>query len=138
MTSAASAGCHVLLRRRGTQLISRAEEIIEIVGKIGELADDPDHPGTPLDGLRPGRRRWYSTRRCRHGVCAASSRSRVDAGVLAEAVLGPLALLEIAGSPSAGGTMADRAQLERYLRAGRCRACGSGVTRSKLSPVRAH
>lgn len=94
ITSAASAGCHVLLRRQA-QLISRAEEIVEIVGKIGELADDPDHPQTPLDGLTREEALVYEA------LPGRGSRSveqiAVGAGIPAEQVLGPLALLEIAG-----------------------------------------
>ena len=95
VTSAASAGCHVLLRRQGTQLISRAEEVIEIVGKIGELADDPDRPRTPLDGLSREEALVYEA------LPGRGSRSveqiAVGAGMPAEQVLGPLALLEITG-----------------------------------------
>ena len=95
VTSAASAGCHVLLRRKETQLISRAEEIIEIVGKIGELADDPEHPRTPLDGLSREEALVYEALPGR-GLRSVEQIA-VDAGVPAEQVLGPLALLEIAG-----------------------------------------
>lgn len=95
VTSAASAGCHVLLRRRDTQLISRADEIIEIVGRIGELADDPDHPRTPLDGLSREEVLVYEALPAR-GLRSVEQIA-VDAGVPAEQVLGPLALLEIAG-----------------------------------------
>lgn len=95
VTSAASAGCHVLLRRSSTQLITRAEEIVEIVGKIGELADDPEHPGTSLDGLSREELLVYEA------LPGRGSRSveeiAVGAGMPAERVLGPLALLEIAG-----------------------------------------
>lgn len=95
VTSAASAGCHVLLRRKSTQLISRAEEIIEIVGKMGELADDPEHPHTPLDGLSREEALVYEALPARglHSI----EQIAVDAGIPAEQVLGPLALLEIAG-----------------------------------------
>ena len=95
VTSAASAGCHVLLRRKDTQLISRAEEIIEIVGRIGELADDPEHPRTPLDGLSREEALVYEALPAR-GMRSVEQIA-VDAGVPAEQVLGPLALLEIAG-----------------------------------------
>lgn len=95
VTSAASAGCHVLLRRKSTQLITRAEEIVEIVGSIGELADDPEHPETPLDGLPREQLLVYEALpgRGSHSV----EEIAVAAGMPAEQVLGPLALLEIAG-----------------------------------------
>ncbi|MBJ7464518.1 MAG: DNA-protecting protein DprA [Mycolicibacterium sp.] len=95
VTSAASAGCHVLLRKKGTQLISRAEEIIEIVGKMGELADDPEHPRTPLDGLSREEALVYEALPAR-GL-RSIEQIAVDAGIPAEQVLGPLALLEITG-----------------------------------------
>lgn len=95
VTSAASAGCHALLRRQGTRLISRAEEVIEIVGKIGELADDPEHPRTPLDGLSREEALVYEALPGRGS--SSIEQIAVGAGMPAEHVLGPLALLEIAG-----------------------------------------
>lgn len=95
VTSAASAGCHVLLRRTDTQLISRAEEVLEIIGKIGELADDPEHPQTPLDGLSREESLVYEALPAR-GLRSVEQIA-VGAGIPAEQVLGPLALLEIAG-----------------------------------------
>jgi DNA processing protein len=95
VTSAASAGCHVLLRRQETQLISRAEEVLEIIGKIGELADDPERPRTPLDGLSREEALVYEALPAR-GLRSVEQIA-VGAGIPAEQVLGPLALLEIAG-----------------------------------------
>ncbi len=95
VTSAASAGCHVLLRRDDVHLITRAEEVVEIVGRIGELAEDPEHPQTPLDGLSREEALVYEA------LPGRGARSveeiAVAAGIPAEQVLGPLALLEIAG-----------------------------------------
>lgn len=95
VTSAASAGCHVLLRQEKTALITRADEVLEIVGRIGELADDPDHPQAPLDGLSREELLVYEA------LPGRGSRSveqiAVGAGMPAEQVLGPLALLELAG-----------------------------------------
>ncbi|MGK2902836.1 MAG: DNA-processing protein DprA [Mycobacterium sp.] len=94
VTSPASAGCHVLLRRRA-ELISRAEEVLEIIGKIGELADEPEHPQTPLDGLSREEALVYEALPAR-GLRSVEQIA-VGAGIPAEQVLGPLALLEIAG-----------------------------------------
>ncbi len=95
VTSAASAGCHALLRRDDVHLISRPEEVVEIVGSIGELAEDPEHPQTPLDGLSREEVLVYEA------LPGRGTRSveeiAVAAGMPAEQVLGPLALLEIAG-----------------------------------------
>ena len=58
VTSSASAGCHALLRN-GAELVTRAEDIVELVGRIGELAPEEPHPSTPLDGLSDAERRVY-------------------------------------------------------------------------------
>jgi DNA processing protein len=54
VTSAMSVGCHELLRDReaGATLITDAAQVIECVGGIGtDLADPPDRPDAPRDGL---------------------------------------------------------------------------------------
>ena len=90
----ASAGCHVLIRN-GAELVTRAAEIVELVGRMGELAPDEPRPGTPLDGLSnadSGLRRVAEPGR-RHGRPVA-----VATGLAPTQVLGPLATLEVAGS----------------------------------------
>jgi DNA processing protein len=54
VTSGRSAGCHRLIRD-GAVLVTRAEEVVESVGRIGvDLAADPDPGGArPTDGLDP-------------------------------------------------------------------------------------
>ncbi|MGW0158185.1 DNA-processing protein DprA [Mycobacterium sp. NPDC003323] len=94
VTSAASAGCHVLIKNKA-ELITRAEEIVEIVGRIGELADEPDHPRKPLDDLSREETLVYEALPAR-GLRSVEQIA-VDAGLPAEQVLGPLTLLEIAG-----------------------------------------
>ena len=94
VTSAASAGCHALLRG-GAELITRADEIVEIVGRMGELAVEEPHPATPLDGLGDVERRVYEALPGRGA--AGIDQIAVAAGLVPEAVLGPLAMLEIAG-----------------------------------------
>ena len=95
VTSAASAGCHQLLRRDAV-LVTRADEIVEIVGRSGELAEEPEHPTSRLDGLLR-QRADRCTRHCRPAACAPSSRLLSECALPAERVLGPLAMLEIAG-----------------------------------------
>jgi DNA processing protein len=54
VTSAMSVGCHELLRDTdvGATLVTTAAQVIEAVGIIGaDLADPPDRPTTPRDGL---------------------------------------------------------------------------------------
>ncbi|MGI5168099.1 DNA-processing protein DprA [Spirillospora sp. CA-253888] len=55
VTSASSVGCHRLLRDHPPALlVTRAEEVIETVGRIGaDLAPEPDAPVLPRDRLDP-------------------------------------------------------------------------------------
>lgn len=94
VTSSASAGCHALLRG-GAELVTRADEVVELVGRVGELADEPPHPSTPLDGLGAAERRVYEALPGRGA--ATVDQVAVAAGLPAEQVLGPLAMLEVAG-----------------------------------------
>jgi DNA processing protein len=94
VTSAASAGCHVLIRD-GAELVTRAAEIVEIVGRAGELADEPAHPATRLDGLTDLERTVYEALPGRGGrTCEEIA---IAAGLPPTTVLGPLALLELGG-----------------------------------------
>ncbi|GEL17781.1 DNA-processing protein DprA [Pseudonocardia asaccharolytica] len=53
VTSGMSAGCHELIRK-GALLVSRVEEVLEAVGRLGiDLAAEPDRPVQPTDGLDP-------------------------------------------------------------------------------------
>lgn len=94
VTSSASAGCHALLRN-GAQLITRAEDIVELVGHIGELAPDEPRPATPLDGLNEAQCRVYEALPGRGA--ATIDEIAVASGLVPEQVLGPLAILELAG-----------------------------------------
>ncbi|WP_068186621.1 DNA-processing protein DprA [Mycobacterium sp. UM_CSW] len=94
VTSSASAGCHVLLRN-GAQLVTRADDVVELVGHIGELAPEEPHPTTALDGLSDAERQVYEAL---PGRGAATVDEIAVASALApEQVLGPLAMLEMAG-----------------------------------------
>jgi DNA processing protein len=94
VTSAASAGSHELLRQ-GATLVTRAAEIVEIVGRCGELADEPIHPETPLDGLSAAEGRVYEALPGR-GLRTVEQIA-IASGLAPERVLAPLATLEIAG-----------------------------------------
>jgi DNA processing protein len=94
VTSSASAGCHALLRN-GAELITRAEDIVELVGRIGELAPEEPRPATPFDGLSEAERRVYEALPGRGA--ATIDEVAVESGLVAEQVLGPLAMLEVAG-----------------------------------------
>ena len=95
VTSAASAGCHELLRRNDTELVTRAADIVEMVCRMGELAEEQDRPATPLDGLTVVQRQVYEALPGRGGRTA--DEIAVGAGVPTAQVLGQLALMELDG-----------------------------------------
>jgi DNA processing protein len=94
VTSAASVGCHELLRA-GAELVTRAEEVVELMGRIGELAPEEQRPRSPLDGLSDTEQRVYEALPAR-GSCTADEIA-VASGLAPTHVLGPLAMLEVAG-----------------------------------------
>jgi DNA processing protein len=94
VTSSASAGCHSLLRN-GAELITRADDIVELVGRIGELAPEEPRPTTAFDGLSEAERQVYEALPGRGA--ATVDEIAVASGLVAEQVLGPLAILEVAG-----------------------------------------
>jgi DNA processing protein len=94
VTSSASAGCHALLRN-GAELVTRADDVVELVGRIGELAPEEAHPATALDGLSDRERREYEALPGRGA--ATVDEIAVASGLAPEQVLGPLAILEVAG-----------------------------------------
>jgi DNA processing protein len=94
VTSSASTGCHALLRA-GAEVITRAEEIVELVGSIGELAPEQPRPETPLDGLSDDERHVYEALPGR-GV-ATVDEIAVAAALEPTRILAPLAMLEVAG-----------------------------------------
>ena len=94
VTSSASAGCHALLRN-GAELVTRADHIVELMGRIGELAPDDPRPTTVFDGLSDAENRVYEALPGRGG--ATVDEIAVASGMVAEQVLGPLAILELAG-----------------------------------------
>ncbi|HSS25374.1 MAG TPA: DNA-processing protein DprA [Mycobacterium sp.] len=94
VTSSASAGCHALLRN-GAELVTRADDIVEFVGRVGELASEQRRPTTALDGLGEAERQVYEALPGRGA--ATVDEIAVASGLVPEQVLGPLALLEVAG-----------------------------------------
>jgi DNA processing protein len=94
ITSSASSGCHALLRA-GAEVITRAEDVVELVGRIGELGAEQPSPTNPLDALSEDERRVYE-------ALPGRGTATVDEIAIATAVepariLAPLAMLEIAG-----------------------------------------
>ena len=94
VTSSASAGCHALLRH-GAELVTRADDVVELVGRIGELASEEPRPTTALDGLGEAERQVYEALPGRGAVTV--DEIAVAAGLVPQQVLGPLAILEVAG-----------------------------------------
>lgn len=94
VTSAASIGCHALLQS-GAQLVTRPEEVRELVGRAGELADERPRPVVALDSLADAERAVYEALPGR-GAKTPDEIS-VAAGMPPQSILGPLAMLEIAG-----------------------------------------
>jgi DNA processing protein len=94
VTSSASAGCHALLRQ-GAHLVTRADDVVELVGRIGELAPEQSHPSTALDGLGEAERRVYEALPGRGA--ATIDEIAVASALPPHQVLGPLAMLEMAG-----------------------------------------
>lgn len=94
VTSSASAGCHVLIRH-GAELVTRTEEIVEIIGRAGEFADEPERPSSPLDALTDVGKRAYEALPAR-GARSADELS-IESGLPVAQLQGQLALLELAG-----------------------------------------
>jgi DNA processing protein len=94
VTSSASAGCHALLRN-GAELVTRADDIVELVGRVGELAIEEPRPVTAFDGLGEAERQVYDALPARGAVTI--DEISVASGLVPEQVLGPLAILEVAG-----------------------------------------
>lgn len=103
VTSALSVGCHALLRQEGVRCVTTVDEIIEEVGRIGDLAPLPRGVVEPRDTLQPVLRRLLESVPLRAPVTtdviarvAGMSPSEVRAG-LGQLVAGGFVI------PAAGG-----------------------------------
>jgi len=94
VTSSASVGCHALLQA-GANLVTRAEEVVELVGHVGEFATEAERPSSVLDGLAEAERRVYEALPARGARTA--DEIAVASGLPAMQVLGPLSMLEVCG-----------------------------------------
>ena len=94
VTSSASVGCHVLLRA-GAIVVTRSDEVLELVGRAGELAADVERPASKLDGLADNELRVYDALPARGARTV--DEIAVASGLPPTQVLGPLSMLEIAG-----------------------------------------
>ncbi len=94
VTSSASVGCHALLRDEA-HIVTRATDVVELVGRAGELAPDEQRPTSPLDGLGDTEQRVYDALPARGA--RTPDEIAVASGLPAIQVLGPLAVLELSG-----------------------------------------
>ena len=81
--------------RADATLVTRADEVVELVGRAGELAADPARPTSLLDGLGNDERRVYDAFPARGARTV--DEIAVGSGLPPTQVLGPLSMLEIAG-----------------------------------------
>ncbi|RDH11534.1 DNA-processing protein DprA [Tsukamurella pulmonis] len=94
VTAATSVTCHQLIRE-GAVLVTRSAEVIEEVGRIGELADELSVPARPTDGLDGPALRVHDALPAKSALPV--SEIAVLAGLPPRAVMGQLALLETKG-----------------------------------------
>jgi DNA processing protein len=94
VTSATSAGCHTLLTA-GANLVTRAADVIELVGRMGELAPDAARPNSETDVLSDRELAVYDALP-RRGTRTAGEIA-MTAGLPVSDVLGPLTMLDVRG-----------------------------------------
>lgn len=94
VTSASSVGCHALLRA-GANLVTRAAEVVEVMGHIGEFAPDEERPGSLVDGLGEAEQRVYEALPARGR--RTTDQIAVASGLPPTQVLAPLSMLEVSG-----------------------------------------
>ena len=94
VTSSQSAGCHALLRA-GSELITKAADVVEIVGRAGEFADEPQPDMTALDSLSDSEKRVYEALPGRGARSTAEM--ALESGMPVAQLQGELAMLELAG-----------------------------------------
>ncbi len=75
--------------------MTRAEDVREIIGRAGEFAVELDRPADPLDGLSDSELLVYEALPARGARTV--DEIAVASGLPGAGVLGPLAMLEIAG-----------------------------------------
>lgn len=94
ITSSSSVGCHVLIDA-GARLVTRAADVVELVGHIGELAPDVARPASELDGLSDAELAVYEALPGRG--TRTLDEIAVVAGLPVSDVVGPLAMLDVRG-----------------------------------------
>lgn len=96
VTSVMSVGCHRMIRQDGVVLVGSAEEVIELVGRIGDdLAAEQAAPPRSTDALDPVVRRVHEALPAR--AVRSAARLSVESGLELPTVRAALPLLELAG-----------------------------------------
>ncbi|OBB04893.1 DNA protecting protein DprA [Mycobacteriaceae bacterium 1482268.1] len=94
VTSAASVGCHALIGG-GAQIVTRAADIVELVGRVGELTPVEQRPESVLDSLGEAEQRVYEALPSRGH--RSVDQIAIASGLPPTQVLGPLSMLEVCG-----------------------------------------
>ena len=94
ITSASSVGCHALIDG-DAKVITRAADIVELIGRMGEFAPELERPVSELDALSTAELAVYEAlpRRGSRTVDEIA----VAAGLPVSDVLGPLTMLDVRG-----------------------------------------
>ncbi len=94
VTSASSVGCHALIAAEAS-LVTRAADIVEMVGRVGELAPEIERPSSAIDELSDTELAVYESlpRRGSRTVDEIA----LTAGLPVNDVLGPLTMLDVRG-----------------------------------------
>ena len=94
VTSSSSVGCHVLINA-GARLVTRAADVVELVGHIGELAPDFARPVSEMDDLTDVELAVYEALPGRG--TRTLDEIAVVAGLPVTDVVGPLTMLDVRG-----------------------------------------
>ncbi|PJI94429.1 DNA-processing protein DprA [Luteimicrobium subarcticum] len=102
VTSMASGGCHRLLRDGGAVCVTDADEVVELVGRVGgDLAPWPAGAARETDALDAVGRRLFDALPLRRAATVTVVAR--DAGLALDETLGGLGLLEVAGFAERSG-----------------------------------
>lgn len=93
ITSVASAGTHVEIAERGAQLVTCAQDVVALAGRLGEFAPESNRPVSVVDGLGEDEKRVYESLPGRGG--ATVQKLVRESGLSTERVRGALAILEL-------------------------------------------
>lgn len=93
ITSIASAGTHVEIAERGAQLVTCAQDVVALAGRLGEFAPESNRPVSVVDGLGEDEKRVYESLPGRGG--ATVQKLVRESGLSTERVRGALAILEL-------------------------------------------